>query len=106
MTTVRLDIEYDGSSFRGWARQPGQRTVQGVLEAALEQEFRVSSRCFAAPDLAEGIRAQVIDKDRDPKWSPSTLDQVGEDQVLAYFAGLDQFELRLPEGRENGQVAL
>jgi tRNA pseudouridine38-40 synthase len=33
--TVRLDIEYDGAGFRGWARQPGQRTVQGELEAAL-----------------------------------------------------------------------
>lgn len=35
MTTVRLDIEYDGSGFRGWAVQPGLRTVQGELEAAL-----------------------------------------------------------------------
>ena len=35
MSTVRLDIEYDGSRFRGWARQPGQRTVQGELETAL-----------------------------------------------------------------------
>jgi tRNA pseudouridine38-40 synthase len=33
--TVRLDIEYDGSGFRGWARQPGLRTVQAELETAL-----------------------------------------------------------------------
>jgi tRNA pseudouridine38-40 synthase len=33
--TTRLDIEYDGSGFRGWAAQPGLRTVQGELEAAL-----------------------------------------------------------------------
>jgi tRNA pseudouridine38-40 synthase len=33
--TVRLEIEYDGAGFRGWARQPDQRTVQGELEAAL-----------------------------------------------------------------------
>ena len=32
---VRLDIAYDGTDFSGWARQPGRRTVQGELEAAL-----------------------------------------------------------------------
>src|SRR6266699_33621 len=32
---VRLDIGYDGTGFSGWARQPGQRTVQGTLEDAL-----------------------------------------------------------------------
>src|ERR1700760_2177784 len=37
VTTVRLDIEYDGAGFRGWARQTGQRTVQGGLEAALAE---------------------------------------------------------------------
>ena len=32
---IRLDIAYDGTHFRGWAKQPDHRTVQGVLEAAL-----------------------------------------------------------------------
>jgi tRNA pseudouridine38-40 synthase len=35
MATTRLDIEYDGTAFAGWARQPGRRTVQGELERAL-----------------------------------------------------------------------
>lgn len=33
--TSRLDLEYDGSAFAGWARQPGQRTVQAAVEHAL-----------------------------------------------------------------------
>jgi tRNA pseudouridine38-40 synthase len=35
--TARLDIAYDGSRFVGWAAQPGQRTVQGEIESALER---------------------------------------------------------------------
>lgn len=36
MTTLRLTLEYDGTGFRGWARQPGLRTVEGVLREALD----------------------------------------------------------------------
>ena len=46
------------------------------LEEALEQEFRAVSWFIGEHDLHEGIRAQVIDKDRNPKWDPSTLDDV------------------------------
>jgi enoyl-CoA hydratase len=62
----------------------------GSLEEALDQEFRVSLRCFAAQDLAEGIRAQVIDKDRNPQWAPPVLEQVTDERVAAYFAPLDE----------------
>lgn len=40
MTRIRLDLAYDGGGFTGWARQPGLRTVQGELEAALTTIFR------------------------------------------------------------------
>lgn len=46
------------------------------LEDALEQEFRLVSWFMEQHDLREGIRAQVIDKDRSPKWHPPTLDEV------------------------------
>jgi tRNA pseudouridine38-40 synthase len=36
VATLRLTLEYDGTEFRGWARQPGERTVEGVLRDALE----------------------------------------------------------------------
>lgn len=39
------------------------------LEETLTREYRVSLRCLLHPDMAEGIRAQVIDKDRNPAWA-------------------------------------
>lgn len=56
------------------------------LESVLEQEFRVSRGCLEAPDLVEGIRAQIVDKDRNPRWSPATFDAVSEAMVAACFA--------------------
>ncbi|MEU5883628.1 tRNA pseudouridine(38-40) synthase TruA [Spirillospora sp. NPDC047279] len=41
LVRLRLDISYDGSDFAGWARQPGQRTVQGVIEDALARLLRL-----------------------------------------------------------------
>jgi tRNA pseudouridine38-40 synthase len=38
---VRLDLSYDGTAFSGWARQPGRRTVQGVVEEALGRMLRL-----------------------------------------------------------------
>ena len=40
---LRIDFSYDGSGFHGWAIQPGLRTVQGELEAALERVLRSGS---------------------------------------------------------------
>ena len=62
------------------------------LEDALEQEFRLVSWLIEQHDLREGIRAQVIDKDRAPKWSPSTLE--GVDPHLA----TDVISARVHEG--------
>ncbi|RUQ98916.1 tRNA pseudouridine synthase A [Labedella endophytica] len=38
-TRFRVDVAYQGTDFAGWSRQPGQRTVQGVLEAAISTSF-------------------------------------------------------------------
>jgi tRNA pseudouridine38-40 synthase len=57
VTTVRLDLEYDGAGFRGWARQPGLRTVQGELEAALATVLREPVELTVAGRTDTGVHA-------------------------------------------------
>lgn len=79
------------------------RSARGAdsLEAVLNEEYRVSIASLASHDLVEGIRAQVIDKDRNPSWSPATLDEVTAEQVDAYFAELGTRELGLTTPEEQ-----
>lgn len=76
----------------------------GPLERVLEQEYRVSCAALAAPDFAEGIRAQVIDKDREPHWSPDTLVEVTDADVARFFAPLGDRELSLAEDDSSREV--
>ena len=60
-----------------------------TLEDVLTQDYRMSSAASRSHDFVEGIRAQIIDKDRNPKWSPATLAEVTAADVEAYFAPVD-----------------
>ncbi|NMO03687.1 enoyl-CoA hydratase/isomerase family protein [Gordonia sp. TBRC 11910] len=67
-----------------------------TLADSLRTEYRVALRALLHPDLAEGIRAQVIDKDRTPSWTPATIDAVEAATVDAFFAPLPaDLELRI-----------
>ena len=57
MTTVRLTLEYDGTGFRGWARQPGERTVEGVLREALDATVPRWSGLAVAGRTDTGVHA-------------------------------------------------
>ncbi|MEU2308112.1 enoyl-CoA hydratase/isomerase family protein [Streptomyces misionensis] len=70
----------------------------GSLEAVLDQEFRVSCAALGSHDLIEGVRARIIDKDRDPRWSPATLAEVADADVERFFAPLSEDELGLAAG--------
>lgn len=63
------------------------RRVRSVssLPEALISEFRVSTHAVTTHDFIEGVRAQVIDKDRNPRWNPTSLADVTEDDVAAFF---------------------
>ncbi len=56
-----------------------------TLPAVLIQEYRVSCASLNSHDFVEGIRAQLVDKDRTPYWSPATLAEVTDADIAAYF---------------------
>ena len=53
----RLDLAYDGTEFGGWARQPGRRTVESVLEDALAVALRERARLSVAGRTDAGVHA-------------------------------------------------
>ncbi len=99
--TVRLEIEYDGSGFRGWARQPGLRTVQGELETALETVLREPVELTVAGRTDTGVHAlgQVASFElasEPPGDLARRLNGVGPDDVAVTAAQLvaDRFDAR------------
>ncbi|TXR58206.1 tRNA pseudouridine(38-40) synthase TruA [Quadrisphaera setariae] len=64
---VRVDLSYDGTDFAGWARQPGLRTVQGELEAALGRVLRLpgppTTVVAGRTDAGVHARGQVVHVD-------------------------------------------
>jgi enoyl-CoA hydratase len=71
------------------------------LEHALNVEFRLCVRLFEDGEFIEGVRALIVDKDRQPRWSPARLQDVLPELIAAYVAPLaPQAELGLepPQG--------
>jgi tRNA pseudouridine38-40 synthase len=66
---VRFDLAYEGTGYAGWARQPDQRTVQGVLEDALRTVLRLpespSLTVAGRTDAGVHARGQVAHSDLD-----------------------------------------
>lgn len=88
LTRIRLDLAYEGTDFTGWARQPGLRTVQGVLEDALATLFGRSG--LEPPRLTVAGRTDV---------GVHAIGQVAHvDLAPAQLAQLD----RRPRGRGAG----
>jgi tRNA pseudouridine38-40 synthase len=91
LSTIRLDIEYDGSGYSGWARQPGLRTVQGELETALETILREPVGLTVAGRTDAGVHAlgQVAGFATDsrlPADLARALNSVGPDDVTVRSA--------------------
>jgi enoyl-CoA hydratase len=64
------------------------------LEQCLVREYRAALEVFRSDDFREGVRAAVIDKDRNPKWSPARIEDVTSEMVARYFAEIGADELK------------
>lgn len=60
------------------------------LEECLEREFVADCKIMGGHDFYEGVRAAVIDKDRNPRWSPDRLDQISDNDIEAYLSAVPE----------------
>jgi enoyl-CoA hydratase len=67
------------------------------LEECLVREYRAALEVFASDDFREGVRAAVIDKDRNPRWSPPRIEDVTPEMTAPYFAEIGADELKFDQ---------
>lgn len=65
------------------------------LQDVLVMEYRLSQACMRGCDFYEGVRAVLVDKDQNPSWKPSTLEEVSEQSVDQCFSSLGEKDLTL-----------
>ena len=73
------------------------------LEQCLVREYRAALEVFASDDFREGVRAAVIDKDRNPRWSPPRIEDVTPEMLAPYFAGIGADELVFDKIETSGR---
>jgi enoyl-CoA hydratase len=63
------------------------------VEQSFVQDYRIALACVAGHDFIEGIRAAIIDKDRNPRWRPDAIEAVTPDIVDRHFQSVGELEL-------------
>jgi enoyl-CoA hydratase len=74
-----------------------QARQSSSLEECLSREYIAALQVFVSDDFLEGVRAAVIDKDRNPKWQPARLQDVTPEIVARYFEPRGRAELHFPD---------
>jgi enoyl-CoA hydratase len=67
------------------------------VEQSLQQDYRIALACIAGHDFIEGIRATIVDKDRNPAWRPGRLEDVTAEIVDHHFKPVGALELKFPD---------
>jgi enoyl-CoA hydratase len=67
------------------------------VEESFQQDYRIALACIAGHDFIEGIRAQIVDKDRNPRWRPDKLEDVTADIVDRHFKSVGDLELKFAD---------
>jgi enoyl-CoA hydratase len=109
MQDIVAALERDGSELaQSTLKALGEKSPRGMvvtlkllrlarnassLEACLVREYRAALEVFKSDDFREGVRAAVIDKDRNPRWSPPRIEDVTPEMVAPYFAQIGADEL-------------
>jgi enoyl-CoA hydratase len=70
----------------GFTLEAFRRGANMTLDQALNAEFLLTRTTMAYPDFAEGVRAMVVDKDRQPKWQPARIEDIDPATIAAMFA--------------------
>ncbi len=69
----------------------------GRVEESFQQDYRIALACIAEHDFIEGIRATIVDKDRNPAWRPDKLEDVTTDIVDRHFRPVGELELKFTD---------
>jgi enoyl-CoA hydratase len=67
------------------------------MEQSFQQDFRIALAAIASHDFVEGVRATIVDKDRNPKWRPDKLEAVTAEIVDRHFQPVGALELNFPD---------
>ena len=110
MQDIVSALSRDGSEFaQSTLKTLGEKSPRGMvvalrllrlarqarsLEECLVREFRAALEVFRSDDFREGVRAAVIDKDRNPKWSPPRIEDVTPEMIAPYFGEIGADELK------------
>jgi enoyl-CoA hydratase len=115
MEDIIAALKRDGSELaQGALKTLGEKSPRGMvvtlkllrlareapsLEECLVREYRAALEVFRSDDFREGVRAAVIDKDRNPRWSPAAIEDVTPGMLAPYFAEIGADELKFDQAR-------